>query len=132
MHRAAANAHFLSMVRSSVPFQLRLYLQLSWNGLHSSGVQPSRARRIGYGFLGSSSGIPMNPLRALAPRPTLLGSLALVACVLAPAAHAQKLKLPPGASGAIEKIYSFDMEAGIADARRMQKEEPAHPLGYLL
>jgi len=74
----------------------------------------------------------MNPLRALAPRPTLLGSLALVACVLAPAAHAQKLKLPPGASGAIEKIYSFDMEAGIADARRMQKEEPAHPLGYLL
>lgn len=74
----------------------------------------------------------MNLPRALAPRPTSLGFLALLACFLAPAAHAQKLKLPPGASGAIEKIYSFDLDAGIADARQMQKEEPAHPLGYLL
>jgi tetratricopeptide (TPR) repeat protein len=56
----------------------------------------------------------------------------LAGSLLAPQARAQKLTLPEGASGAIEKIYSFDLDAAIADAQRIQKEQPDHPLGYLL
>lgn len=59
-------------------------------------------------------------------------SVVMLACFLAPSAHAQKLKLPPGAPGIIQKIYSFDLDAAIADAQRMQKEQPGQPLGYLL
>jgi tetratricopeptide (TPR) repeat protein len=58
--------------------------------------------------------------------------MAFVACFLAAAAQAEKLKLPHGTSAAIEKIYSFDMDGAIADAQRLQKEQPNHPLGYLL
>jgi tetratricopeptide (TPR) repeat protein len=47
-------------------------------------------------------------------------------------ARADKLTLPPGASAIIDKIYSFDIDAAIADAKRLQTEQPAHPLGYLL
>jgi len=62
----------------------------------------------------------------------LLCAVALLASFFATEAHAEKLKLPPGTSAMIEKIYSFDMDAEIADARRLQKEQPEHPLGYLL
>ncbi|MGC1615532.1 MAG: hypothetical protein WA736_12665 [Candidatus Acidiferrum sp.] len=74
----------------------------------------------------------MNLQRAFTTGAMLLCSMALVACLLAPEVHAQKLTLPRGASEAIEKIYSFDTDAAIADAREIQKEEPDHPLGYLL
>lgn len=46
--------------------------------------------------------------------------------------RAEKLTLPPGASAALDKIYSFDTEGAIADAQRLQTELPSHPLGYLL
>jgi|SRR5580658_3853262 tetratricopeptide (TPR) repeat protein len=57
---------------------------------------------------------------------------ALLAVVLAPAARAETLILPPGASAALDKIYSFDTDAAIADVKRLQRERPSHPLGYLL
>ena len=47
-------------------------------------------------------------------------------------APAGKLSLPPEAYKTIEKIYTFDTEGALADARRMERERPEHPLGYLL
>jgi tetratricopeptide (TPR) repeat protein len=51
---------------------------------------------------------------------------------LAPEARAAKLPAPPAAFAVIDKIYSGDAESAIDDARRMQQEQPEHPLGYLL
>jgi tetratricopeptide (TPR) repeat protein len=51
---------------------------------------------------------------------------------LIPEARAAKLSAPPAASAVIHKIYSGDAESAIDDARRMQQEQPEHPLGYLL
>jgi len=72
----------------------------------------------------------MNRRRAFTPCAMFLCTLA--ACFFAPEARAQKLTLPPGASVAIERIYSFDLDAAIGDAQRMQHEYPDRPLGYLL
>ena len=47
-------------------------------------------------------------------------------------ARAEKLILPPSASAALDKIYSFDTDGAIVDARRLQTEHPGHPLGFLL
>jgi tetratricopeptide (TPR) repeat protein len=54
----------------------------------------------------------------------------LVSC-FAPA-HAAPLSLPTGTSAVIDKIYSFQLDEAIEDARRMQRDQPQHPLGYLL
>ncbi|MFI5056813.1 MAG: hypothetical protein ACHQLQ_01385 [Candidatus Acidiferrales bacterium] len=51
---------------------------------------------------------------------------------LAPEARAAKLSAPPAAIAVLEKIYSGDTESALAEARRMQQEQPGHPLGYLL
>jgi tetratricopeptide (TPR) repeat protein len=51
---------------------------------------------------------------------------------LAPEARAAKLSAPPAAVAVLEKIYSGDTESALAEARRMQQEQPEHPLGYLL
>lgn len=51
---------------------------------------------------------------------------------LAPEARAAKLSAPPAAFAVLEKIYSGDPESALAEARRMQQEQPEHPLGYLL
>ena len=51
---------------------------------------------------------------------------------LAPEARAAQLSAPPAAFTVIDKIYSGDAESAIDDARRMQQEQPEHPLGYLL
>ena len=62
-------------------------------------------------------------------------TVVLVLCAtefLAAEAHAAKLSAPPAAFAVLEKIYSGDMESALADARRMQQEQPEHPLGYLL
>jgi tetratricopeptide (TPR) repeat protein len=48
------------------------------------------------------------------------------------AARATQLALPPEAPGILEKIYSFDLDGAQEAARRLQKEHPEHPLGYLL
>src|SRR5271156_3339589 len=47
-------------------------------------------------------------------------------------AHAEKLVLPHGTSATLDKIYSFDTDGAIADAQRLQKDQPELPLGYLL
>jgi tetratricopeptide (TPR) repeat protein len=47
-------------------------------------------------------------------------------------ALAAKLDVPPDARAALEKIYSGDPEAAVEDARRLQKAQPQHPLGYVL
>jgi tetratricopeptide (TPR) repeat protein len=67
-------------------------------------------------------------------RPYLLAlcALAMITFGFPGVAAAEKLALPPGAAGALEKIYLFDIAGAIADARRMQEEQPNHPLGYLL
>jgi tetratricopeptide (TPR) repeat protein len=51
---------------------------------------------------------------------------------LAAEARAAKLSTPPAAQAVVEEIYSGDVESAINDARRMQEEQPEHPLGYLL
>jgi tetratricopeptide (TPR) repeat protein len=59
----------------------------------------------------------------------------LVLCateVLAAQAREGKLSAPPAAFAVLEKIYSGDTESAIDDSRRMQQEQPEHPLGYLL
>jgi predicted negative regulator of RcsB-dependent stress response len=64
--------------------------------------------------------------------------LCLLVCTLAlpvpfaAVARAQQLELPRGASAVIDKIYSFDTDDAVADAQRLQREQPDHPLGYLL
>src|SRR5258708_36274686 len=59
----------------------------------------------------------------------------LVLCAtefLAAEARAAKLSPPPAAYAVVEEIYSGDAESAIDNARRMQQEQPEHPLGYLL
>jgi len=57
--------------------------------------------------------------------------LLLIAFFAAPG-RAGKLAVPAEAPAILDKIYSFDLEGAIEDARRMQAEKPEHPLGYLL
>lgn len=47
-------------------------------------------------------------------------------------ASASNFALPPETPAILDKIYSFDLDAALADARRMQQEHPKLPLGYLL
>jgi tetratricopeptide (TPR) repeat protein len=62
-----------------------------------------------------------------------LACLFLAALSGAPAlARASKLTLPPETPAILEKIYSFDLDGAIEAAKRMQQEQPNHPLGYLL
>jgi tetratricopeptide (TPR) repeat protein len=42
------------------------------------------------------------------------------------------LHLPPGALPALEKIYAGDLPGGREAALQLEKEQPEHPLGYLL
>lgn len=49
-----------------------------------------------------------------------------------PQARATKLSAPPAAFAVLEQIYSGDTESALESARRMQQEQPDHPLGYLL
>jgi tetratricopeptide (TPR) repeat protein len=63
---------------------------------------------------------------------TMVLAMAWPASFFGAEARAEKLALPPGTSAALEKIYSFDMDGAIADTERIEKEQPDHPLGYLL
>lgn len=47
-------------------------------------------------------------------------------------ARSGKLSLPPEAYKTVDKIYAFDLDGALEDARRMERERPEHPLGYLL
>src|SRR6202040_3798585 len=108
-------------------------LQPSPNSLNSSGAGPVRASMTDRGFFRDSSGAGMNRIRALACGAkllcTILCAAALPAACFAAEAPAEKLPLPPGTSAALDKIYSFDTDGAIADAQRLQKEQPEHPLG---
>jgi tetratricopeptide (TPR) repeat protein len=62
----------------------------------------------------------------------LLFLLGLSGLFLGTAARAQNLQLSPEASATLEKIYAFDLAGAVTDAKRIQQEQPEHPLGYLL
>jgi tetratricopeptide (TPR) repeat protein len=47
-------------------------------------------------------------------------------------ARASKLNLPPETTAILDKIYSFDLDGAVEAAKRMQQQQPGHPLGYLL
>jgi hypothetical protein len=47
-------------------------------------------------------------------------------------ARPSKLSLPPETPAILDKIYSFDLDGAIEAAKRMQLQQPNHPLGYLL
>jgi tetratricopeptide (TPR) repeat protein len=55
--------------------------------------------------------------------------------LLAPLAisiHASSISVPPETPAILDKIYSFDLEGAVEAAKRMQEQQPNHPLGYLL
>ncbi len=43
-----------------------------------------------------------------------------------------KLSLPPAAYAVADQIYAGDLEAALEGARRLERDQPEHPLGYLL
>lgn len=47
-------------------------------------------------------------------------------------ARAEQLALPPETSAILERIYSFDLVGAEEAAKKLQKEHPEHPIGYLL
>jgi tetratricopeptide (TPR) repeat protein len=65
---------------------------------------------------------------------SLLLALCVAASLCAPkaAAGTRHLNVPAGTSEIIDKIYSFDLDAAVDAARKMQADQPEHPLGYLL
>ena len=136
MPRVAANAQFSKKSQGSICGRSHFGLQPSPNSLNSSGAGLARASIDDRSYQGDSSGAGMNRIRALAWGAkllcTILCAVALPATCLAAEARAEKLPLPPGTSAALDKIYSFDTDGAIADAQRLQKEQPDHPLGYLL
>lgn len=59
--------------------------------------------------------------------------LAVCALVFAPKLFAGgNLSLPPGTPAIVQQIYSGRTDLAIPQAQAMQRELPAHPLGYLL
>lgn len=65
-------------------------------------------------------------------RTRLLGGwLLLLGAIVAPV-QAAKLALPPEAPAILKKIYGFDLDGAIGDARTLQQAQPEHPLGYML
>jgi tetratricopeptide (TPR) repeat protein len=67
-------------------------------------------------------------------RLVLLFAAATIGLASVPLARAktENLALPPGAITILDEIYSFDLDRGIADSRRLEEQQPDHPLGYLL
>jgi len=62
----------------------------------------------------------------------LCGFLFFSSGEVAQGAASGKLSLPPEVASIVQKIYSFDLEGALEDARRMERDRPEHPLGYLL
>jgi tetratricopeptide (TPR) repeat protein len=60
-----------------------------------------------------------------------IGAIGLNSVSLA-LAKAENLGLPPGATTILDEIYSFDLDSAIADSKRLEEQQPDHPLGYLL
>jgi len=53
-------------------------------------------------------------------------------CLFAPGAARASLNVPPGAAAGLEKLYAGDPDAAIEEFQSIQREQPEHPLGYLL
>ena len=64
-------------------------------------------------------------------RRAALGCLLFLAPLSIPV-RSSSITLPLETSAILNKIYSFDLDGAIADARHMQEQRPDHPLGYLL
>jgi tetratricopeptide (TPR) repeat protein len=47
-------------------------------------------------------------------------------------ARSSSINLLPNTQAILQKIYSFDLDGAVEDAKRMQKDSPDQPLGYLL
>ena len=63
----------------------------------------------------------------------ILLALGVCALLLAPwSAAAGNLSLPPGTDAILEHIYSGRSDLAIPEAQALQREQPEHPLGYLL
>jgi tetratricopeptide (TPR) repeat protein len=60
-----------------------------------------------------------------------LGGLLLLVPLVVPTC-ASSITPPLEAPAILDKIYSFDLDVALADARHMQQARPNHPLGYLL
>jgi len=60
-----------------------------------------------------------------------LACLLLLAPLAGPA-RASNITLPPETPAILDKIYSFDLQGAVEDAKRLEQERPDHPLGYLL
>jgi tetratricopeptide (TPR) repeat protein len=56
----------------------------------------------------------------------------LLPALLANPVRAAQNSVPPEAFPILEKIYSFDLAGASDDAKRLQRERPDHPLGYIL
>ena len=66
-------------------------------------------------------------------RTFILLGLAVCAFLLAPwRAVAGNLSLPPGTDAILEHIYSGRSDLAIPEAQALEREQPEHPLGYLL
>jgi tetratricopeptide (TPR) repeat protein len=70
------------------------------------------------------------PSRQLLPLKALF--LLVSTAFLLPEARPAKLSAPSAAFAVLEQIYSGDTQSALESARRMQQEQPDHPLGYLL
>jgi len=62
----------------------------------------------------------------------LVLSVALSFCPSPARAGVGRLNVPAGTQEIIDKIYAFDLDEAAEAARKMQAEQPEHPLGYLL
>ena len=66
-------------------------------------------------------------------RTLILPALGVCALLLAPRhAAAGELSLPPGTATILEHIYSGRSDLAIPEAQALEREQPDHPLGYLL
>jgi tetratricopeptide (TPR) repeat protein len=96
-------------------------LQLFLNSLNSSGAEREPAKS----FFRKETMIASR----IAP---LAGLACLMLAVLSAPTRATNLILPPEAPAVLDKIYSFDLNGAMEAAKRMEHEQPTHPLGFLL
>jgi tetratricopeptide (TPR) repeat protein len=66
-------------------------------------------------------------------RRIILLAMGVCALLLAPLhSVAGNLSLPPGTAAILEHIYSGRMDLAIPEAQALERQQPEHPLGYLL
>src|SRR5260370_12859457 len=103
-------------------WKIHFGLQLSSNSLNSSGAVPERAKfliRLG----------TMNAFRIA--RGAGLACLLLLA-PFAVSARVSEFTCPPETRDILDRIYSFEIDGAIEEAKQMENEQSGHPLGFLL